>query len=215
MMDDDKKVSYNKTYIEELYVRYMTTGKVQEEHKAELQEKLRDKTVLLIAPGKSSIEEKNKIVELASSSSVLVISVNHAYTEYIPDFIFISNLRRFREMADDDKSKCIVTSNIPAEGVYVQTKYRDLLNKEEAVSDNAGLMAIKFLANYGVKKIYLAGFDGYSHDVRENYGSSEMAFITRNAVLDAMNVGMSKMLNEYKKCMDIDFLTIPKYVSFD
>ena len=31
MMDDDKKVSYNKEYIEELYLQYMAAGKVQEE----------------------------------------------------------------------------------------------------------------------------------------------------------------------------------------
>ncbi len=215
MMDDDKKISYDKAYIEELYVKYMTTGKVQEEHKAELKEKLRKKDVLLIAPGKSSIEEKDRIIALASKNNVIVISVNYAYSEYIPDYIFISNLRRFRELEDNDKSKCIVTSNIPAEDVYIQTKYRDLLNHEEAVSDNAGLMAIKFLANYGVRKVYLAGFDGYSHDVRENYGNSEMAFITRNAVLDAMNIGMSKVLKEYKMQINLVFLTPQKYVTID
>ena len=65
MMDDDKKVSYDKNYIEELYLRYMATGKSQEEHKTELIENLNGKTILLIAPGKSSIEEKNKILSLS------------------------------------------------------------------------------------------------------------------------------------------------------
>ena len=55
MMDEDKKVSYDKDYIEELYLRYMATGKSQEEHKAELTESLNGKTILLIAPGKSSM----------------------------------------------------------------------------------------------------------------------------------------------------------------
>ena len=68
---------------------------------------------------------------------------------------------------------------------------------------------------YGVAKIYLAGFDGYSHDIRENYGNSEMAFMTRNAVLDAMNVGMSKVLREYSQQIVIEFLTTPKYVTLD
>ena len=40
MMSEEKKVSYDKNYIEELYLRYMATGKVQEEHKSELKEKL-------------------------------------------------------------------------------------------------------------------------------------------------------------------------------
>ena len=42
-MDEDKKVSYDKDYIEQLYLRYMATGKSQEGHKAELQEKIKGK----------------------------------------------------------------------------------------------------------------------------------------------------------------------------
>lgn len=215
MMDEDKKGSYNRTYIEELYLQYMATEKVQEEHKTELREKLTGKKILLIAPGKSSIEEKDTIIVFASNNDVITISVNYVYTECVPDYIFLSNLRRFREIDDADKAKSIVTSNISADGVYLQTKYRNLINREKAVSDNAGLMAIKFLIEYDVKSVYLAGFDGYSHDVRENYGNSEMAYITRNAVLDAMNVGMSKILKEYKNQIDIEFLTEPKFVTFD
>ena len=212
LMDEEKKVSFDKNYIEELYLKFMATGQVQEEHKNELGEKLSDKTVILVAPGKSSIEESEKIKEFAKKDNVVLISINHAYGAVKPDYIFLSNLRRFRELEDKELSKCIVTSNIPSDGVYIQTKYRDLLNSEEAVKDNAGLMSVKFLADLGVKKIYLAGFDGYSHDTKENYGISDMAFVTRNAVLDAMNSGMSKVLKEYSSRISIKFLTTPKYV---
>ena len=211
MMEDDKKVSFDKAYIEKLYLRYMATGKVQEEHKTELSVKLKGKRILLVAPGKSSVNEVDKIKDF-KTDDVILVSVNYAYGSIIPDYIFLSNLRRFRELDERQKNKCIVTSNISFEGVYYQTKYRDLLNSEESVADNAGLMAIKFLMQYDVEGIYLAGFDGYSHDVRENYGSSEMAFITRNAVLDAMNIGMRKVLKEYSKNVKIEFITTPKYV---
>lgn len=212
MMDEEKKITYDKKYIEELYLRYMTTGKVQEEHKTELKTRVSGKTILLIAPGKSSVDEKDRIVNMASKEDVITVSVNYAYSECVPDYIFLSNLRRFRELAESDKAKSIVTSNIPTHDVFFQTKYRELLNHEESVTDNAGLMAIKFFISYGASKIYLAGFDGYSHDMRENYGSSKMAFMTRNVVLDAMNAGMSEVLKEYKKYISIEFLTTPKYV---
>ena len=105
-----------------------------------------------------------------------------------------------------------MTSNITSDKVYMQTRYRDLLNGVETVRDNAGLMAIKFLMGYGVKEILLAGFDGYSHDTKENYADRHMEFITRNAVLDAMNEGMEIMLKEYAKEIRISFLTTPRYV---
>ena len=89
------------------------------------------------------------------------------------------------------------------------------MNQEEAVADNAGLMAIKFFVMYGVKEIILAGFDGYSHDAMDNYGKSEMTIITRNAVLDAMNVGMSKVLRSYQKEIKISFLTKIKWINIE
>lgn len=213
MMDDEKRVSYDKDYIEQLYLRYMATGKTHEEHKQELTEMLNGKTVLLIAPGKSSVEEKEKIIKFASQENVAVISVNFDYKYTNSDLIFLSNIRRYRELDAASRSKCIVTSNIQADGVYLQTKYRDLLMDDDAVKDNAGLMAIKFLISLGVKKICLAGFDGYAHDSRDNYGDEVMAFIMRNAVLDATNAGVNKMLERFSHETELSFLTQPRYIS--
>ena len=73
-------------------------------------------------------------------------------------------------------------------------------------------MAIKFLMNYDIEEIALAGFDGYSHETKENYADIHMEFITRNAVLDAMNIGMAKVLKVFSQKIRISFLTTPKYV---
>ncbi len=212
MMDEEKKISYDKAYIEDLYLRYMATGKVQEEHKEELKKILAGKTVVLVAPGKSSADEKEKVIEAVKSENTLLVSINSDYPYANTDFIFTSNLRRMKELGPDKKGKCIVTSNIPADGVYLQTKYKDLLNSIEAVNDNAGLMSIKFLMMYGVSVIKLVGFDGYSHDVKENYADASMELITRNAVLDAINAGMVTVLKEYAKETTLSFLTTPKFV---
>lgn len=214
MMDDEKKVSYDKAYIEELYLRYMAKGKAQEAHKTELEARLSNARVLLVAPGKSSEYEAEKIREFAEKQDAVVVSINAEYSFLKTDYIFLSNLRRLKELDSTKKKKCIVTTNIPADGVCYQTNYRDLINGEEAVSDNAGLMAVKFLINHHVAEIYLAGFDGYSHDTGENYRNSEKAYITKNAILDAMNKGMSKVLAQYSRNIPIRFLTKPKYVCF-
>lgn len=206
LMDEDKKVKYDKAYIEELYTIYLATGKVQEEHKEELVQNIKGKTVILVAPGKSSVDEKEKI----ENANGVIISVNFDYPS--SNYIFLSNLRRYKELPEESLSKTIVTSNITNDKVYLQTKYRDLLNDVEAVRDNAGLMAIKFLMSYGVAEIKLAGFDGYSHDSKENYANRSMEFINKNALLDAMNTGMSEVLKLYSSVIKISFLTTPKYV---
>lgn len=212
MMDPIKKISYDKNYAEELYTSYMATGKVQEEHLTEFEDKLSGKTVLLIAPGKSSIEESEIITSKMREDNILSIGVNSEYQIKETDFIFLSNLRRYKELPDTKKAKCIVTSNIPSTDIYLKVKYSGLVNGVNAVKDNAGLMAINLMIQYGVKKVLLAGFDGYSHDNKENYADSQLAFITRNAVLDAMNFGMTEVLQQYRKKIDIEFLTSQKHI---
>lgn len=207
MMDDEKRSSFDKAYIENLYVRYMARGDIYDEHLAELKKVLHGKKVLIIAPGKSSEDEKDRVISSALTDDVISIGVNFDYQHYDTDFIFLSNLRRFRELDKSKRCKTIVTSNIPGSGVYLQTKYSNLINNIEAVKDNAGMMLVKFLINMDVKEILLAGMDGYSHDVKRNYAEQQMELITRNAVLDAMNDGMRQMLAVFSNQIKIKYLT--------
>ena len=191
----------------------MNKGKIYEDHFFELKKILFGKNVLIIAPGKSVEDEKEKIIAYAASKDIVSISVNFDYQYCDTDFIFLSNLRRFRELDETKRSKMVVTSNIPSDGVYLQTNYAELLNSLETVRDNAGIMLIKYLIKMGVQKVVLAGIDGYSHDESQNYAERQMAMITRKAIQDAMNIGMSTMLTEYSKQIEIVFLTEPKFVN--
>lgn len=211
-MDEDKKYEFDKAYIEKLYLQYMETGKTQEVHKTELQKVIKGKEILLIGPGRTAEEEKEKICDYANSNNVVTISINFDYSYYETDYVFISNMRRFREYPAEKRKKCIITANIISDDVYLQTEYKDLLNDVEIVRDNAGLMAIKFLIAYGASKIILAGIDGYSHDMTSNYVNNSMSLITEVSRLDAMNKGMSEVLNTLKKEIDISFLTTQKFI---
>ena len=215
MMDEDKKVSYDKVYIEELYLKYQEKDRVQEEHLSDFAERIAGKNALIIAPGQSSVVERNKIEECAGREDVVTISINYDYDECLTDFIFLSNLRRYRDLPAGKKGKSIVTSNIPAVDVYLQVRYKDLLNEVEAVEDNAGLMLINFLISQGIKKVLIAGMDGYSPNPDENYADQKMNFYTEKELAEKKNAGMIAVLKEFRKLINIEFLTTPKYVSID
>ncbi|HAQ0870766.1 TPA: 3-hydroxy-3-methylglutaryl-CoA lyase, partial [Enterococcus faecium] len=176
---------------------------------------LSDKKILLIAPGKSSVDEVERIKEFVTKEEVVIISVNFEYSHIDIDYVFLSNLRRFHELPKESRTKCIVTSNIQASDVYLRTSYKKLLSEREVVRDNAGLMAIRFLADMNVDEIFLAGFDGYSHNEDENYGEQSMEIITKFALLDAMNVQMRDELSELAKKVKVTFLTDPRWVRID
>lgn len=212
LMDEEKKVKYDKGYIENLYVKYMATGKVQDEHLQELKARVEGKTVLIIAPGMSSKLEKEKILSYVKKTQVLTISINFDYPELETDYIFLSNLRRYRELEETKRKKCIVTSNVPSVDVYLQTTYSELMNDVDAVEDNAGLMLVKYLMNLNVKKIVIAGIDGYSIDPNENFADKRMNFYTQKAIFEAMNAGLNRVLRRYKEKIQLEYLTTPKYI---
>lgn len=212
MMEPDKLANYDKAYIEELYLRYQATGQVQELHLQELTKRISGSRVLIIAPGRSSVEEFERIKSMAGEADVVTISINFDYQLLDTEFIFLSNLRRFRELSPEKYGKCIVTSNIPAMGVYLQTSYRELLNNTEAVRDNAGMMLVRLLIQLGAREILVAGMDGYDTDPSRNYADQSMAFYTRKAQMEAMNAGMSAVLSEYSRQIPLHFVTEPKFV---
>ena len=158
------------------------------------------------------VYEKEKILDFAKQDGIITFSVNFNYPELDTEYIFLSNLRRYRELDKSKKEICITTSNIPSVDAYIKTKYSDLLNTEDAVHDNAGLMMIKFLINLDVKKVYLAGMDGYSTDPSMNYGNERMILYSNKSKYEAINEGLNNVLNEYSKKIEIEFLTKPRYV---
>lgn len=207
----EEGVSFSRNFIEEKYYTYLDK-RVEEGNKNELSKILDGKDILLIAPGKSSLVEKEKIFECATSRNVVTISVNFDYDEHITDFVFLSNLRRYRELEKDVLKKCIVTSNIPAENAYLKIGYRELLNENKYVRDNAGLLLLKFLMNYKVGQVFLAGFDGYAHDETQNYALHKMQVYRSKEVLDEMNKGMGNVIREYANKIKITFLTKSEYI---
>ena len=162
--------------------------------------------------GSSINEEKEKIYNVISSKTSL-IAINFKPEQFECDYVFISNLRRYEDLKNNHDLKLIKTSNIKngnVEGIVVN--YSDLLNDVEAVEDNAGMMLIKLLIDIGVEKIKVAGLDGYSHDIYDNFAKKDLAFIKNAAVMDAMNSGMEKMLNRFAEVIDIEFITTPRFI---
>lgn len=212
MMDSDKKLNFDKFYIEQLYGTYMEREEVEEERLRVFSAKLDNMPVLLLAPGRSILEEEDRIWDYYNRKKPIVISINFFYSNFIIDYVFSSNPRRFRDLDKAIYNKCIVTSNILSKEVYLKIKYRKLLNNNEVVNNNAGMMVIKFLIDLGVKEIGIAGMDGYSVDAFKNYADEKMMFYTERAVCDDRNKNMSSMLTEYAKECEISFVTKPRYI---
>lgn len=205
-IDYDKRVNYDKNHIEDLYLSYMKKGEVNAGRLCALKQLLIDKKVLLIAPGRSSEEEKDKILSLINEPNVVSISVNFDYKGKT-DFIFVSNIRRFKALDCTLHDKVVATSNINVNDCFVKVNYAELINDVDRVYDNAGLMLIKLLIKLNIKEVTLAGFDGYSYGSEQNYGETMMELAYKKSDLEALNKGMGCVLEDYSKYIKITFFT--------
>lgn len=207
----DQQYEYNKDYINQLYLEYLEYQNGKSDDFEVLKSKLQGKEILLIAPGKTVQTEKDKISIFVNNHNLVLISVNFVYEDKIPDYVFFSNIRRFKQ-APKDKGCVIATSNID-EKVDYKIPYKKYLNRQSGVEDNAALMLIKILIDCGVKKIYIAGMDGYSNDIHANYINEDLQIAIRSESVVEKNEGLSKVLRQMNLECDLEFVTSNKNIS--
>lgn len=219
LIDNDKKTEYDREYIEKKYIEYQTKNKYEIKKSDILNNDFIGKEIIVIAPGKSAELEKYKIINKAAQKNIITLAVNYYYSNVKLDYIFISNARRYNNLSDKlHKIDCkiITTSNIHEENrKNIIVDYSDLVGEISSIEDNAGIMVIKLLSTLGVKKIWLAGFDGYSINTSEDYINDELALYTEKNRTKEMNDGMSYMLTQSLNLVDIEFLTTPVNVNFE
>lgn len=202
-----KKSSFDYEYIESLYVDYLTSSECSNLYQTEFSNKIKDNDVLLIAPGRSAVDEKHKVIETSKVPGITTISVNFDYEYIETDFIFVSNLRRFNKIDQSKYGKAIITSNINTDDFYLKISYQSLLNDVDPVKDNVTLMLVKFLVELGVKRIYIAGVDGFSLDLLHNYVNKEFASDSRSKNIEETNNGIMTVIKDYSKMIEIEFVT--------
>lgn len=214
MIPEERKVNYRKDYVEELYLKYQSMKEIKTDSFNVLKEKFTNKEVLIMAPGNSIKEEEVHVKEfILGKSNLIVIPVNFIPRFFDYDYLFVSNLRRFEQLQGRPYKNLILTSNInDILGNAFVVKYSDLLNDNMSVADNAGLMLIKLLIQLGIDNVYLAGFDGYSRGIYDNFTQKDLAFIKKEEIMQSMNVGMSEVLRDFAEKITIKFVTKEHYV---
>ena len=161
-MAPQKRASFDRAYMEKLYLEYMERN-AGDSSLEELRQALAGKRALVVAPGKSAKEEREKIAAFAGKGDVASIGVNFDDPYLATDYIFLSNLRRQEELGPGPGAPAdLPPPTCRTVGPSTGWTTGGCLNHLEPVWDNAGLMLVKLLIQLGVKELYLAGVDGYS-----------------------------------------------------
>lgn len=215
---EEIKLLYDKNYIEKAYSEHQS--KVIDDGKSleVLQNVCKNQNILLLGPGKSIGTEQEKIKAYIEKEKPIVVAVNFAPKEYVCDYVFVSNAKRYSRLVDgknikNRKFKLILTSNItPLDGVvdYV-LNYSALIEESHQSNDNALLLCLSALHKVGGRKATLAGFDGFSKEA--DYYDVSYSFAGNEAYKLENNAKIISGLRNLKEDMDIVFLTKSLYQS--
>ncbi len=215
-LQKDRKVLYDKKYINDMYLEYMDKHVDDSLVLDKLKSIISGRKVLLLAPGKSVKNNYNLINEYILKEECFVISVNFEPKGFDVDMMFISNMKRFDgfgEIIPNNNTITVVTSNIINENkqdVFV-VDYYSCTNKEQCIIDNSGLMAINLMKRIGISEIILAGFDGFVPHSEDNFYESSLYFDVERERLEKINAAMKKEFEQLKDEIDVIFLTNSLY----
>lgn len=216
-MSNDKRALFDGEYATKIYAEYMGHYVDDQDIQEWIKGVLNSKNIMLIAPGKSTLLEEDKINQLIDEKKFYVISVNFIPKNIKVDMAFVSNMKRFhgsRELQLKYKDiPILLTSNISTkeeENIFI-LNYSNYLNEESCIVDNAGLMCINFLKKIGVQKLTLVGFDGFSKNAADNYYDSELQFEVNADEAQKMNIAIEKKMRQLRQQINIEYYTDSKY----
>ncbi len=210
-IEEEKKISFDQDYAEQLYQLYNEKKYDDSGDLSLFENAIKNKTLLLVAPGKSILSCMNQIQQMMQEKDVVSISLNH-FDIFKTDYVFVTKKYIWDEI-DKENTKIIVTSNItncPQNNMNI-FDYSRWSKFEGDTCDMAIVLLGNILMNAEISNIVLAGFDGFQVDISQNYYDENLKRpITREQV-NERNELMKNFLSYMEKKFKITFLTESLY----
>lgn len=214
MIEEHKKISFDKNYAEKLWRSYNEAKQVDDSGVvAEMKTALSGKKVLLVAPGKSILENKAAIETLIADENVVSIGLN--LTEKFKVNYLLATRLDVYETAINEGKAIISTSNVSkgARGNVKILNYKNWIEISDGCThDSSSVIALNLLKECGVKEILLAGLDGFMVNINENYSDPNLRRPVSVEQVERRNAYYKRFIAEIAKVgIDVKFVTPSKY----
>lgn len=214
MIEEHKKISFDKNYAEELWRSYNESKQVDDSAVVEEMKSLvADKKVLLVAPGKSILSHKDEINGLIASEDVLSIGLN--LTEPFAVDMQMTTRQDVYEAAVNAGKAVITTSNVSkgARGDVKVLNYKNWIEVSDGrTHDSSSVIILNLLKACGAKTIYLAGLDGFMVNINENYSDPNLRHPVTVEQVERRNAYYKRFIASVAaEGIEIKFITPSKY----
>ena len=217
-LSEEERRKYDYDLLEQRYLENQNRYVDDEETVCYLKDSVKGRKVLLIAPGKSTITEQDKIQIFIDEEKPVVIEVNAINKLYDADFIFFTNSVRYEYARDSfpktfGKTKKLLLSNISTEGSddeYI-VNFNLVIKRGWEHFDNAVILTLRLLNKINAKDVYISGFDGFKTKYNESYADDSLPTLNPDNKWDELNEEIKDMYRDLydslKGTMNITFLT--------
>lgn len=182
-LPDDVKIRYSAEEAEKYYQAFQEKYVDDTEAIEKLKNEISGREILILAPGKSLETQRAEVEAFIEKEKPVVIAINVAPAGYKPDYVFCANEKRIQNFEETNDCKLILSSNVKILNAEtgsdaMKVNYSSYLSEVPEIAENPTLMMIRVLMATGLKKVSLAGFDGYSAVASENYYDKSLAMGT-------------------------------------
>lgn len=217
-MDPEARKKYDYDLLEQKYLAQVNRYVDDRKAACELKEDFADREILLIAPGRSVLTERERIGSYISENDPVVIGVNAMVSDYRYDYVLYVNPVRYdyAKAADKkrfDSAKRIVLSNIKTEpeGNELIIAFDHASKRGWEHFDNAVICALRMLDWLGIERVTIAGFDGFSNVYNESYADPMLPTLKTDGKWDELNEEIKDMFRDFRNnavsLHDIQMLT--------
>ncbi|WP_313186522.1 hypothetical protein [Lacrimispora sp.] len=223
-LDKEQKKFYDYNLLEKMYVDYFDKS-IDDSDARNYIESFSNRKILVLAPGRSLVLEREKIENFIKANDPIVISLNTDMGNYKQDIIFFSSCNRYeyftrsQKQGISDDMNYLITSNIKtkAENNEFIINYKSLIKYGWVNFDSSAVLLLRFLTEIGeCKNIYFGGLDGFTEAKKENYFDENMVTDVTSQNLLVLTAEIREMLVDLKpdvlkKGVNVNFITTSIY----
>lgn len=204
LLEPNKRIVYDYDNLEKVFVEYQSRKVDDQEALEDIEHLIKGRDVLVIAPGKTSEVERDKIEKYIEEKNPIVIAINAFMQQYPLDAIFLGNSVRYEyaKATYGDKFSAVkkyILSNIKqiADDNEFIVNYDRLLKTGWKHFDNSAIMCLRLLDKFMPSSIAVAGMDGFSEDGNTYFQDNSFQTKLSSDEKHDINIDMQGMINDF------------------
>ena len=217
-LSPDERRKYDYDLLEQKYLENQNRYIDDSAAVRELKEKLKGREILLIAPGKTSVADREAVKSYIESKRAIVIGINAFVADYQYDYMFFVNPLRYDYAKHSAGSQFLSAVKIVLSNIKTEASENELIIGFNNVTkrgwryfDNAAICCLRLMDYLGVRKVAICGFDGFKDAYNESYADPYLPSVNPGVDWTSLNEEIAEMFRDFKKsasaCRQIDFVT--------